>query len=106
MPQLLAYVAKTGGGLPQRLVLAMAATMLLYRGGVIELSDDPASLAWFASGWGKVAAGEWTVGQLVQGWLANTALWGRDMNEVNGLAEAVSAAIERIDQEGIRQVLA
>jgi tagaturonate reductase len=106
MPQLRAYAANNGGRLPQRLVLALAATMLLYRGGVIELLDSPANLDWFAKGWRRVAAGEWTVVQLVQGWLANAALWGRDLNQVEGLAGAVTAAIERIDQEGIRQVLA
>jgi tagaturonate reductase len=106
MPQLLGYAANNGGRLPQRLVLALAATMVLYRGGVIELSDDPANLDWFAKGWGKVAADEWTPAQLVQGWLANATLWGRDLNQVEGLADAVTTAIERIDQEGIRQVLA
>jgi tagaturonate reductase len=106
MPQLLGYAAIHQGSLPRRLVLALAATMVLYRGGVIELSDDPANLDWFAKGWGRVAAGEWTPAQLVQGWLANAALWGRDLNQVEGLAGAVTAAIESIDQEGIRQVLA
>jgi tagaturonate reductase len=106
MPQLLSYAAKNEGRLPQRLVLALAATMVLYRGGVIELSDDPASLAWFAQGWGRVAAGEWQVADLVQGWLANAALWGRDLNGVEGLAAAVAGAIVRIDQQGMRQVLA
>jgi tagaturonate reductase len=106
MPQLLGYATINEGRLPRRLVLALAATMVLYRGGVIELSDDPANLEWFATGWGRVAAGEWTPAQLVQGWLANAALWGRDLNQVDGLAAAVTDAIERIDQEGIRQVLA
>jgi tagaturonate reductase len=105
MPQLLSFAAKTGGSLPKRLVLALAATMLLYRGGIIELSDDPANLAWFADGWAKVAGGQWTVAQLVQGWLANAELWGRDLNAVEGLAGAVTVAILRIQQEGIRQAL-
>jgi tagaturonate reductase len=106
MPQLLAYAGKNGGRLPQRLVLALAATMVLYRGGVIELSDDPATLKWFADGWGRVAAGEWQRADLVRGWLANAALWGRDLNGVEALAAAVADAIARIDQQGMRRVLA
>jgi tagaturonate reductase len=73
---------------------------------VIELSDDPANLEWFAAGWGRVAAGEWQLADLAQGWLANAALWGRDLNGVEGLAAAVTAAIARIEQQGMRQVLA
>jgi tagaturonate reductase len=79
--------------------------MVLYRGGVIELSDDPASIEWFQQGWAKVASNKWSVDQLVQGWLANTALWGRDLNQVQGLAAAVTQAIERIENTGIRQAL-
>jgi tagaturonate reductase len=106
LPQLLNYIEMNHGKLPWRLVLALAATMVLYRGGVIELSDDPASIEWFQQGWAKVASNKWSVDQLVQGWLANTALWGRDLNQVQGLAAAVTQAIERIENTGIRQALA
>jgi mannitol-1-phosphate/altronate dehydrogenase len=41
----------------------------------------------------------------VQGWLGNQALWDRDLSQVHGLAAAVTQAIERIDQQGIRQAL-
>jgi mannitol-1-phosphate/altronate dehydrogenase len=37
MPQLLRYIDVNAGRMPRRLVLALAATMVLYRGGVIEL---------------------------------------------------------------------
>jgi tagaturonate reductase len=106
MPQLLNYIEINHGKLPWRLVLALAATMVLYRGGVIELSDDKANLEWFAQGWQKVMDKKWSVDQLVQGWLANSALWGRDLNQVHGLAAAVTQAVERIENTGIRQALA
>jgi tagaturonate reductase len=105
MPQLLNYIELNHGKMPWRLVLALAATMVLYRGGVIALSDDNANLDWFAQGWQKVADKQWNVDQLVQGWLANRALWGRDLSQVHGLAAAVTQAIERIDNQGIRQAL-
>jgi mannitol-1-phosphate/altronate dehydrogenase len=53
-----------------------------------------------------VSAGEWSEAQLVQFWLANMALWGRDLNNVAGLAAAVTAAVRRIGREGMRQALA
>jgi tagaturonate reductase len=103
-PQMLRYV-DLHGRLPQRLVLALAATMRLYRGDVIVLSDDAASLAWFSQGWDKVDSGRQTLLQLAQDWLANDKVWGRDMNLVPGLAQAVAAALQRIEQQGMRGAL-
>ena len=105
LPQLLRYAELYDGRLPRRLVLAMAATMVLYRGGVIDLADDAATLAWFRAGWDKVNAGAWTLDDLVRGWLANTALWGRDLNAVPGLAAQLAADIGAIDQQGVRTLL-
>jgi tagaturonate reductase len=106
LPQLLRYAELNAGRLPRRLVLALAATMVLYRGGVIELADDPAHLAWFRESWERVDKGEWSPAQLAAGWLANRALWGRDLNEVAGLTYAVTVALEQIRKQGIRELLA
>ncbi|QJE02267.1 tagaturonate reductase [Massilia forsythiae] len=105
MPQLLRYAELNAGRLPRRLVLALAATMVLYRGAVIDLSDDAATLDWFRQGWAQVDAGAWSHAQLAAGWLANGALWGRDLNAVPGLADAVTLALEQIGQQGIRALL-
>jgi tagaturonate reductase len=106
MPQLLRYIDINAGRMPRRLVLAMAATMVLYRGGAIELADDKANLDWFAQAWGKVGAGEWSMAQLASGWLANRALWGRDLNEAPGLTYALTVALEQIGRQGVRELLA
>lgn len=105
MPQILRYAELNDGRLPRRLVLALAATMVLYRGDVIELSDDPATLAWFRDAWSGVDSGRQSTAQLAYGWLANAKLWGRDLNQVPGLADALAAAIERIRKQGIRELL-
>jgi tagaturonate reductase len=106
MPQLLRYIEINLGRMPRRLVLALAATMVLYRGGVIELADDKANLDWFAQAWAKVDAKEWSIAQLASGWLANHALWGRDLNEVPGLTYALTVALEQIGRQSIRELLA
>jgi tagaturonate reductase len=106
MPQIVRYAALNGGRLPRRLVLALAATMVLYRGEVIELSDDAANLAWFRDAWPKVDAGAWSMAQLAAGWLANATLWSRDLNEVPGLTYALTVALEQIRKQGIRELLA
>jgi len=105
MPQIVRYAELNAGRLPRRLVLALAATMVLYRGEVVELSDDAANLDWFRQSWPKVDRGEWSMAQLAAGWLANARLWGRDLNEVPGLTYAVTAALEQIRRQGIRDLL-
>ncbi|MGK5025735.1 tagaturonate reductase [Janthinobacterium sp. RB2R34] len=103
-PQLLRFVA-LHERLPQRLVLALAATMRLYRGDVIALADDAATLGWFKSSWADVDGGKQSLAQLVQGWLSNEKVWGRDMNAVPGLAQAVTNALARIGADGMRGAL-
>jgi tagaturonate reductase len=105
LPQLLRFAQINAGRLPRRLVTALAATMVLYRGGVIALSDDPATLAWFEQAWKRVDGGEWSLAQLAAGWLAETRLWGRDLNEVPGLTYAVTVALEQIRKQGMRAAL-
>lgn len=103
-PQLLRYV-EVQGRLPQRLVLALAATIRLYRGDVIALSDDAATLDWFKSAWSDVDSGRQSLAQLAQGWLENEKVWGRDLNAVPGLAQAVTTALVRITADGMRGAL-
>lgn len=105
LPQLLRYAELNTGRLPRRLVTVLAATMVLYRGGVIALSDDPATLAWFEQAWARVDGGEWSLAQLAAGWLACDRLWGRDLNAVPGLGYAVTVALEQIRKQGMRAAL-
>ena len=72
---------------------------------MIDLADDAATLAWFRAGWDKVNAGEWTLDDLVRGWLAHAALWGRDLNDVPGLAAQLATDIGAIDGQGMRALL-
>lgn len=104
LPQLLSY-QKRFGCLPVCLVTSLAATMALYRGGVIPLADDPAILQWFSTAWARVGRGEKTIAEMVGEWLGNRALWGRDLNEIPGLPAAVADTIARIDRDGMRKVL-
>jgi tagaturonate reductase len=105
MPQIVRFNELHDGALPQRLVTALAATMLLYRGGVVTLADDPATLAWFAHAWEAVQAGQMTQAELVRGWLACERVWGRDLNPVKGLADAVTSALALIDSDGMRAAM-
>ena len=99
-PQIVRYAELHDGALPQKLVTALAATMVLYRGGVIDLSDDPATLAWFAQAWRTMAPAD-----MVRGWLACQRVWGRDLNTVAGLADAVTNTLAAIVRDGMRAAM-
>jgi tagaturonate reductase len=104
MPQLQRY-AELNGRLPQRLVLALAATLLLYRGDVIELSDDARTLGWFKASWLEVIQGRRSLNDMVAAWLATTAVWGKDLGSIAGLVDAVAAAVVAVQRDGIRTVI-
>ena len=105
MPQIIRYTELHDGALPQRLVTALAATLLLYRGGVVTLADDPVTLAWFSDAWDQVEAGQLTQARLVGGWLACERIWGRDLNRIDGLADAVTSAMALIASDGMRAAM-
>lgn len=101
MPQLRTCI-EVKGLQPKRLILALAATMQLYRGDQIKLADDAANLEWFAAAWARVDKGSWSLGTLAKEWLANQALWGSDLNALPGLTEALTKALTQIAEQGMR----
>lgn len=104
MPQLLRRQAQSGEW-PARLVLALAATMWLYRGELIELADEPARLAWWQSAWSRYDAGSLSLRELVQHALADTTLWGRDLSALPGLVDSVRTALADLSLHGVRAAL-
>lgn len=96
LPSLLGYLDETGE-LPERLVIAFAAFIRLYRGewqgASIPLNDDPEVLSWFAKQWAEADS----TAALVQGLLGEAALWDRDLTAVPGLAEGVSQRLQEIE---------
>ena len=104
IPQLLNY-QRSHNALPQRLVLALAATVHVYRGSLIKLGDDAGNLAWFAEAWTRIDQGQWGWPELAQAVLARQAIWGRNLNEVPGLGEALAAALGHIARDGMRSAL-
>ncbi len=100
LPSLLGYLDETGE-LPERLVIAFAAFIRLYRGewrgASIPLNDDAAVLSWFNKQWAAADSTE----ALAQTVLGNKAFWDRDLTAVPGLAEKVSASLREIEEGGL-----
>lgn len=98
LPSVLEYHRRTGK-LPKRLLLALAALILFYRGEwrgeSIPLNDSPEVLQFFEKAWqqGDAAA-------VVAAVLSNTDLWETDLTQAEGLAAAVTAHIEQLQQTG------
>ncbi len=109
LPQLLTY-QKTTNEIPRYLSFALAALITFYRGeredGNYPLNDDQPWLDLFTSEWPKVTSGEKTYASLVDTVLGDVAHWGEDLTQVPGLAECVTAHVERICQLGMREALA
>jgi tagaturonate reductase len=103
MPQLLNRYEAVGHA--PHLVLALAATMVLYRGKTITLSDANDTLAWFVNAWNEIDQGSCSLADFAEAWLARHSLWGRDLNEIAGLRVALTQALETIERDGIRAAL-
>ncbi len=108
LSQLLTY-QKTTNELPRYLSFALAALITFYRGeredGSYPLNDDQPWLDLFATEWPKVTSGTSTHASLVNSVLSDGAHWGEDLTQVPGLAECVTAHVERICQVGMREAL-
>ena len=100
LPSLLGYRDETGE-LPERLVIAVAAFIRLYRGewrgAAIPLNDDPEILSWFERQWAQADSTE----SLARAVLGNEALWDRDLTAVPGLAALVSQHLREIEAGGL-----
>lgn len=108
LPQLLAYQANEQQ-LPRYLSFAFAALITFYQGKrdqqTYPLNDDQPWLDFFASQWAQVESGHLSHRELVDAVLANAEHWDTDLTQVPGLAECVTAHVERICSRGMRNAL-
>lgn len=109
LPSLREY-AHRSGGLPDRIVFALAALIRFYQGEyqgeVIPLRDDEDRLAFFRSCWTDCAGGApGSYRRLTESVLGRKDIWGIDLNALNGLTEKVAAFLAVIDQKGVPEAL-
>ncbi|NKI27865.1 tagaturonate reductase [Arenibacter sp. 6A1] len=104
LPTLKDYLAleKT---LPKRIVFGLAALLYFYKGKYygkkIDLKDDPKVLSFFNESWGQyereITSLEETMNQI----LANSDIWGENLNEIPGLTKMIISLIGSIEQQGV-----
>lgn len=106
LPQLLTYSQRFGKP-PVHMVSALAALILFYRGEfqgmAIPLSDDRHLLERFES-W--VPLYDTDPKKLVNNVLAMADLWECDLNQIDGLADAVCELLLRFSEQGIKSTIA
>ena len=112
MPSLIGYMEKTGE-IPSHLAFSLAALMSFYTGTEIKDSalighrdgveykvlDDAAALEFFAANSSKDSM------EFTKAYLSNTAFFGRDLTEFDGLADKVAGYVEDIRVNGMRAAI-
>ncbi|MDA8477700.1 tagaturonate reductase [Citrobacter sp. Awk 4] len=106
LPQLLA--GQQGNTYPVRLTFALAALIAFYRGErageTYPLQDDEQWLTRYQQMWPRVGA-DLSLQELVDTVLRDKAHWGEDLTLLPGLTAQVTASLENILVQGMRQAV-
>lgn len=112
MPSFLGYIEKYGK-LPVRLTFSLAALMAFYQGDEIRdgaligtrngeeyrIMDDAAVMEFFKDNCRKETS------ECVKSFLGRCDFFGQDLNEIEGLTDAVTAYLNDIKENGMRSAL-
>ncbi|WP_282080293.1 tagaturonate reductase [Aquimarina algiphila] len=108
LPALKEYTV-TYNELPKRIVFALSCVFRFYQGvydgETIPLNDDPVALASFKKQWKLHLTETITYQQMVSFLLRDIAIWGENLDAINGLSEAVTENLRAIEQHGVRSVI-
>ena len=108
LPQLLAG-QNTAGKLPARLTFALAALIAFYRGErngeTYPVQDDAHWLESYQQLWAKHRDQQITTSELVTTVLSVSEHWEQDLTQVTGLVEQVTADLEAILLQGMREAV-
>jgi tagaturonate reductase len=115
LPSILEYQAKHGK-LPEKLTFSLAALIAVYKDGKVDgtgmqarreqgefvMKDDVPVLEFFAQVWSGFDGSKAAANQVASKVLANTAIWGQDLNRVTGLTDKVGNYLYSIATDGVQ----
>ncbi len=108
LPSLLKYT-EIKGKLPKKLVFSLSSLIYFYKGKrgeeQIKLSDDDYILEFYKNLWENCDGSEDGIRKLVEEVLGYDRLWKMNLNEVEGLTEAVTKNMINIEKIGIKEAL-
>jgi len=119
LPSILEY-EKLEGKLPEKLTFSLAALIAVYKDGVIEgnalqalrekgpfiMKDDLSVLEFFVETWSGFDGSSDAAIKVARKVLGNTAIWGGDLNDVEGLTEKIGDYLHQITSLGIKVTIA
>jgi tagaturonate reductase len=108
LPSILEYI-KRKGSVPQRLSFSLAATIAFYKGKRgsedVALNDDAATLELLKNAWSKSDGSDASIKNVVTEVLGYQKNWKRDLNQVEGLNEAVTKHLINIEKHGVQKAI-
>lgn len=108
LPSVLEY-QKRQGSIPQRLAFSLAATIAFYKGKrgeeTIALNDDAAAMELLKSAWAAADGSEGSIKEVVTKVLGYEKNWKINLNEVEGLNEAVTKHLVNIEKSGVQKAI-
>lgn len=108
LPSLTEYL-KRKGELPRKLVFSLAALIEFYKGKRgnedIKLADDEHILELYKNLWSECDGSESGLKTLVTRVLAYDRNWGMDLNEIEGLTQAVTDNLILIEKVGMKEAV-
>ena len=108
LPSILEY-QKRRGSIPEHLAFSMAATMAFYKGKrgeeSIALNDDAAMLSLLKNAWEGADGSAASIQELVTNVLGYEKNWKTNLNNVEGLNEAVTSHLIHIEKYGIGEAI-
>jgi tagaturonate reductase len=100
---------KRKGTIPQRLAFSLAATIAFYKGKrgeeTIALNDDAAVMDLLRNAWSSSDGSEAGIKAVVTKVLGYDKNWKMNLNEVPGLAEAVTKHLLNIEKHGMQKAI-
>ena len=108
LPSLLEYINRKGE-FPKKLVFSLATLIQLYKGKRgeedIKLADDADILDLYKTAWGSCDGTEEGLRNVAATILAYKKIWKVNLNEVQGLTDAVANDLIKIENLGIKEAL-
>ena len=108
LPSILEY-KKRKAFVPQRLAFSLAATIAFYKGKrgdeTIALNDDAAAMELLKNAWASYDGSEAGIKEVVTKVLGYEKNWKMNLNDVEGLNEAVSKHLFNIEKHGMQKAI-
>lgn len=108
LPSILEY-KKRKGAIPQHLAFSLAATIEFYKGKrgeeAIALNDDAAAMELLKNEWAASDGSEKSIKEVVTKVLAYEKNWKQDLNNIEGLTDAVAKHLLNIEKYGMKRAI-